>query len=292
MIQINDIDQRVWNEITYPIPNFNCATLRSQTVIIPLKQDTVNLENHLRYWQADDIPDSKLRWSHVWPTWILSAPRWSNVGPARLAIWDRSLGWPQMADVSCMAGYFVTRWRHDMGTFLPYWPVVRAIRMSLWIPSVKMCSLRPLLSAPKRYWIKTIWCSCDVTAIAHITDRYKPNWLFLVMNNWNCSVIQNIDLFWMTDMLLITLIYTFRWIKMILIYFNKSLKFVTSLQHVNIAFSNNLTLSISIYSCHTFPLNSCIWVTVNSLWPSMARYLKCCSNFQRGNGYIWVWSSE
>ena len=135
---------------------------------------------------------------------------------------------------------------------------------------------------PKYIWIKTIWCSCDVTAIAHITDRYKPNWLFLVMNNWNCSVIQNIDLFWMTDMLLITLIYTIRWIKMILIYFKKSLKFVTSLQHVNIAFSNNLTLSISIFSCHTFPLNSCIWrwVTVNSLWPSMARYLKCCSNFQ------------
>ena len=38
-----------------------------------------------------DIPDRKLRWPHVGPTWILPAPRWANVGPTCLAIWDIAL---------------------------------------------------------------------------------------------------------------------------------------------------------------------------------------------------------
>ena len=33
------------------------------------------------------FPDSKLRWPHVGPTWILPAPRWDNVGPTCLAVW-------------------------------------------------------------------------------------------------------------------------------------------------------------------------------------------------------------
>ena len=34
-----------------------------------------------------DNPDSKLRWPHVGPTWILLAPRWANVGPTRRTFW-------------------------------------------------------------------------------------------------------------------------------------------------------------------------------------------------------------
>ena len=33
------------------------------------------------------VPDSKLLWPHVGPTWILSAPRWANVDPTCLAVW-------------------------------------------------------------------------------------------------------------------------------------------------------------------------------------------------------------
>ena len=33
------------------------------------------------------LPDSKLHWSRVGPTWILYAPRWANMGPSWLAIW-------------------------------------------------------------------------------------------------------------------------------------------------------------------------------------------------------------
>ena len=39
------------------------------------------------------IPDSKLHWPHVGPTWILSAPRWANVGPTCLALWDVIVSW-------------------------------------------------------------------------------------------------------------------------------------------------------------------------------------------------------
>ena len=36
-------------------------------------------------------PDSKLRWSQIGLTWILSAPRWVNVGPTCIAIWEVTL---------------------------------------------------------------------------------------------------------------------------------------------------------------------------------------------------------
>ena len=37
------------------------------------------------------IPDSKLHWPHIGPTWILSAPRWAKVDPTCFAIGDISI---------------------------------------------------------------------------------------------------------------------------------------------------------------------------------------------------------
>ena len=42
---------------------------------------------HFEICEMYSVPDSKIRWPHFGPTWILSAPRWVNVGPTCLAIW-------------------------------------------------------------------------------------------------------------------------------------------------------------------------------------------------------------
>ena len=36
---------------------------------------------------SNHFTDNKLRWPHIGPTWILSAPHWANVGPTCLVIW-------------------------------------------------------------------------------------------------------------------------------------------------------------------------------------------------------------
>ena len=37
-----------------------------------------------------NIPDSKVHGANMGPTWVLSAPGGTHVGPMNLAIWDRS----------------------------------------------------------------------------------------------------------------------------------------------------------------------------------------------------------
>ena len=55
-----------------------------QQRILPSQTEKVKHEMH-------QIPDSKLRWPHIGPTWILSAPRWAKVDPTCFAIWDISI---------------------------------------------------------------------------------------------------------------------------------------------------------------------------------------------------------
>ena len=61
-------------------------------------------------WQI--FPNSKHRWLHVGPMWILSAPRWANVGPTCLAIWVYLI-----AAIDCCDIWDVTKWGNQLGTF-------------------------------------------------------------------------------------------------------------------------------------------------------------------------------
>ena len=69
------------------------------TITSPMSLNTIR-----GYPDCTDIPDSKVHRANMGPTWVLSSPGGTHVGPRNLAIWDDN-------------------WHHSLGThWSQFWP--------------------------------------------------------------------------------------------------------------------------------------------------------------------------
>ena len=93
--------------------------------------------------RKDNDPDSKVHGAHIGPTWVLSAPGGSHVGPMNFAIREAvfcefniwSITFCHHRCNVCDIAFFVSEWdQHDDVTkwkhFPRYWPFVRGIHQS------------------------------------------------------------------------------------------------------------------------------------------------------------------